>query len=37
VHVKAGKQVANNYPTKSVMSTSRQLEFVHVDLFDPTT
>jgi transposase InsO family protein len=32
-----GKQVGNTHPTKSVMSTSRPLELVHMDLFGPTT
>jgi transposase InsO family protein len=33
----AGKQVGNTHPTKSVMSTSRSLELLHMDLFGPTT
>jgi hypothetical protein len=33
----AGKQVGNTHPTKSVMSTSRTLELLHMDLFGPTT
>jgi len=33
----AGKQVANTHPTKSVMSTERPLELLHMDLFGPTT
>jgi hypothetical protein len=33
----AGKQVGNTHPTKSVMSTSRPLELLHMDLFGPTT
>jgi transposase InsO family protein len=33
----AGKQVANAHPTKSVMSTERPLELLHIDLFSPTT
>jgi hypothetical protein len=33
----ADKQVGNSHPTKSVMSTSRSLELLHMDLFDPTT
>ena len=33
----AGKQVANAHPTKSVMSTERPLELLHMDLFGPTT
>jgi hypothetical protein len=30
------KQVRNTHPTKSVMSTSRPLELLHMDLFGPT-
>jgi hypothetical protein len=33
----AGKQIGNTHPTKSVMFTSRPLELLHMDLFDPTT
>jgi transposase InsO family protein len=33
----AGKQVGNTHPTKSVMSTSRPLKILHIDLFGPTT
>ena len=33
----AGKQVANTHPTKAYMSTTRVLEFLHMDLFGPTT
>jgi hypothetical protein len=33
----AGKQVANTYPTKAFMSTSRPLQLLHMDLFGPTT
>ena len=33
----AGKQGANAHPTKSVMSTERLLELLHIDLFGPTT
>ena len=33
----AGKKVANTHPTKSVMSTDRPLELLHIDLFGPTT
>jgi hypothetical protein len=33
----ASKQVGNTHPTKSVMSTSRPLELLHMDLFGPTT
>jgi transposase InsO family protein len=32
-----GKQVANTHPTKAYMSTSRVLELLHTDLFDPIT
>ncbi|WVZ80695.1 hypothetical protein U9M48_028152 [Paspalum notatum var. saurae] len=32
-----GKQVANTYPSKTFMSTSRPLELLHMDLFGPTT
>jgi transposase InsO family protein len=32
-----GKQVGNTHPTKSVMSTSRPLKLLHMDLFGPTT
>jgi hypothetical protein len=35
--VQASKQVGNTHPTKSVMSTSRPLELLHMDLFGPTT
>jgi transposase InsO family protein len=34
---KAGKQVANTHSTKAIMSTSRPLELLHMDLFGPTT
>jgi transposase InsO family protein len=30
-------QAGNTHPTKSVMSTSRPLELLHIDLFGPTT
>jgi hypothetical protein len=33
----ASKQVGNTHPTKSVMSTLRSLELLHMDLFGPTT
>ena len=33
----AGKQVANTHPTKSVMSTERTFELLHMNLFGPTT
>ena len=36
VLVKPEKQVANSHPTKSVMSTERPLELLHMDLFGPT-
>jgi transposase InsO family protein len=32
-----GKQVDNTHPNKSVMSTSRPLDLLHMDLFGPTT
>ena len=32
----AGKQVANTHPTKAFMSTTRVLELLHMDLFEPT-
>jgi hypothetical protein len=32
-----GKQLASSHPSKSVMSTSRPLELLHMDLFCPTT
>ena len=31
-----GKQVANAHLTKSIMSTERPLELLHMDLFGPT-
>jgi hypothetical protein len=31
----AGKQVGNTHPSKNVMTTSRPLEVLHVDLFGP--
>jgi hypothetical protein len=34
---KASKQVGNTHSTKSVISTSRPLELLHMDLFGPTT
>jgi transposase InsO family protein len=34
---KARKQVANPHPNKSIMSTTRPLELLHMDLFGPTT
>ena len=33
----AGKQVANTHPNKSMMSTSRPLKILHMDLSGPTT
>jgi transposase InsO family protein len=30
-----GKQVGTNHPSKNVMTTSRPLEFLHMDLFRP--
>jgi hypothetical protein len=33
----ASKQVGNTHPTKSVMSTSKTLELLHMNLFGPTT
>jgi transposase InsO family protein len=32
----AGKQVGNTHPIKSVMSSSRPLKLLHMDLFGPT-
>ena len=32
----AGKQVGNTYPKKSMMSTSKVFELLHMDLFGPT-
>jgi hypothetical protein len=31
------KQVGNTYPTKSVISTSRPLKLLYMNLFGPTT
>jgi hypothetical protein len=31
----AGKQVGNNHPGKNMMTTSRSLELLHIDLFGP--
>jgi hypothetical protein len=31
----AGKQVGTTHPSKNVMTTSRQLELLHMDLFGP--
>jgi transposase InsO family protein len=33
----AGKQVGNTHPKKSMMSTSKAFEYLHMDLFGPTT
>ena len=33
----ARKQVGNTHPKKSIMSTSRAFELLHMDLFGPTT
>ena len=33
----AGKQVGNAHPTKSMMSTTKAFELLHMDLFGPTT
>jgi transposase InsO family protein len=32
-----GKQVGNTHPKKSMMSTSKTIELLHMDLFGPTT
>jgi hypothetical protein len=32
----AGKQVGNTHPKKSMMSTSKPFELLHIDLFGPT-
>ena len=32
----ASKQAGNTHPKKSIMSTSKALELLHVDLFGPT-
>jgi hypothetical protein len=32
----AGKQVDNTHPKKSMMSTSKPFEILHIDLFGPT-
>ena len=31
-----GKQVENTHPKKSIMSTSKAFELLHMDLFGPT-
>ena len=33
----AGKQVGNTHPKKSIMSTCKPFELIHMDLFGPTT
>jgi hypothetical protein len=33
----ARKQVGNTHPKKSMMSTSKAFELLHMDLFGPTT
>ena len=33
----AGKQVATHHPIKTMLSTSKPLELLHIDLFGPTT
>ena len=33
---RAGKQVRNTHPKKSIMSTSKPIELLHMDLFGPT-
>jgi transposase InsO family protein len=33
----AGKQLGKRHPSKSIISTSRPLELLHLDLFGPTT
>jgi hypothetical protein len=33
----AGKQVASHHPMKAYASTTRPLELMHMDLFQPTT
>jgi hypothetical protein len=33
----AGKQVATHHPLKTMLSTSKPLELLHMDLFSPTT
>jgi hypothetical protein len=37
VHVKPEKQVGNTHPKKSMMTTSKAFELLHMDLFGPTT
>jgi hypothetical protein len=33
----AGKQVVIHHPLKTMLSTSKSLEFLHIDLFGPTS
>jgi transposase InsO family protein len=33
----AGKQVSDTHPKKSIMSTSKAFELLHMDFFEPTT
>jgi len=33
----AGKQVGNTHPKKIIMSTCKEFELLHMDLFGPTT
>jgi hypothetical protein len=35
VACQAGKQVGTSHPSKNVMTTSRPLELLHMDLFGP--
>jgi hypothetical protein len=35
VACQVGKQVGTNHPSKNVMTTSRPLEHLHMDLFGP--
>ena len=37
VACQAGIQVGNTHPKKSMMSTSKAFELMHMDLFGPTT
>ena len=36
VHVELEKLVDNTHPKKSIMSTSKAFELIHMDLFGPT-
>jgi hypothetical protein len=36
ISCQASKQVENTHPKKSVMSTSKAFELLHMDLFGPT-